>query len=314
MLTETPESVLAHARAVFGASVTWEPLPVVAAVCAPPRPLADPSGKGGIGRAGRSPAPSLDTLPLNHRGPSYAIAIREFRNAGSQLTAVYLDEERYCRGARARKPRDLSRPRRQEHVHRARAQLKRRLRSVVADHLLTLTRRGKFPTVDDAWAAFKRFSRLMERQYGERWRYVVVPELHADETGWHMHVGVNGFFWAGLVRRIWFRALGARGDEAGEATPGNVDLQHIRGARSWARVGRYLGKYLGKGFVTLPGNKRAYACSAGLDVGVRRFRCVGTVDGSYGLARALRQELFGGRGVIREWSFGGVDGFTIDTG
>jgi len=153
----------------------------------------------------------------------------------------------------------------------------------------------------------------MERQYGPRWKYVAVPELHADETGWHLHLGVEGFFWVGLVRRMWYRALGGRGDESGEATPGNIDLQRIKGARAWARVGRYLGKYLGKGFVTLPANKRAFACTGGLDVAVKRLRFSGAIDGSHGLARLLREEFFAGSGSIRHWQFGGVDGFTIDT-
>jgi hypothetical protein len=179
---------------------------------------------------------------------------------------------------------------------------------------MTLTKRGKLATVDEAWGAFKRFSRLMDRQYGEKWRYVVVPELHADETGWHLHVGVTGFFWVGLVRRMWCRALGGRGDERGPDTFGNIDLQRITGAKAWARVGRYLGKYLGKGFVTLPANKRAFAASSGLDVAVKRLLFPGTLDGTHGLARLLREEFFAGAGSIRHWCFGGVDGFTIDTG
>lgn len=314
MSPETPDSALAHARAVFGPGVSWDPLHVVVA---PPSRLGvrlpPPGGRAASDAAPRSGAPSLDTLPLNHRGPRYAVAVRHFGKAGSQLTGVFLDEERVTRGNRACKPRDPCRPRRTEHIHRARSQLKRRLRAVGTDHLLTLTKRGKFATVDDAWAAFKRFSRLMERQYGAKWRYVAVPELHADAEGWHLHLGVSQFFWAGLVRKFWYRALGGRGDESGSDTPGNIDLQHITGSRAWARVGRYLGKYLGKGFVTLPGNKRAFACSAGLDVDVRRLCYSGTIDGSHGLARMLRDEFFSGRGSIRHWSFGGVDGFTIDT-
>jgi hypothetical protein len=315
VLPETPTALLEHARAVFGPGVHLEPLPVV--VASDPRsqrPLAAPGGQGRIGRAARSAAPSLDTLPLKYRGPCYTVAVRHFGAAGSQITGVYLDEERVCRGGRARRARDPSRPRRPEHIHRARTQLKRRLRAAGVDHLMTLTKRGKFASLDDSWAALHRFSRLMDRQYGVKWRYVAVPELHADGEGWHVHLGVRGFFWAGLVRRMWYRALGGRGDETGADTPGNIDLQRIEGARAWARVGRYLGKYLSKGFVSLPGNKRAYACTRGLDVDVQRLRYAGTIDGSHGLARALRADFFSGAGSIRHWSYGGVDGFTIDTG
>ncbi|WP_442958354.1 rolling circle replication-associated protein [Povalibacter sp.] len=134
--------------------------------------------------------------------------------------------------------------------------------------MITLTKRGKFSSAEDVWAAFARFSRLMKKRFGDdRWKYVAVPELHADGETWHMHVAVHGFYWAGTVRRLWFRALGGVGDESGSDTPGNVDLKDFsvgcsrRGART---IAKYIAKYVGKGAAARGLCKRVFAASRGL--------------------------------------------------
>jgi len=133
------------------------------------------------------------------------------------------------------------------------------------DHLLTLTKRGKFSSCDDLWKAFNRFNVYMSRAMPNRWRYVAVPELHADGVTWHMHCAIKGFIWAPLVRRIWQKALGGTGHESGENSLGNIDLKHFRKHRSGAaairRIASYIAKYIGKGFDSCNRGRRLFASS-----------------------------------------------------
>lgn len=155
-------------------------------------------------------------------------------------------------------------------VKRSRRLLRERCLELNADNLLTLTKRGKFSSVDELWAAFARFNRLMSRFYGDKWRYVAVPELHADGETYHMHVATRGYFWHGIVRKIWYRALGGRGDEQGDETPGNIDFsapRRVRGssARKALRLAGYVAKYVGKGFAAGNRSRRLFAASRGLN-------------------------------------------------
>lgn len=161
-------------------------------------------------------------------------------------------------------------------VDRSRRVLREKCFELNADHMLTLTKRGKFSSVDELWAVFRRFNLLMTKMYKDRWRYVAVPELHGDGETYHMHCAINGFLWAGIVRKIWQRALGGKGNEAGEQARGNVDLKAFRkyrgGAAAIRRVAGYISKYVGKGFSSGSASRRLYSSSRGLDPAeVQRF-------------------------------------------
>lgn len=149
-------------------------------------------------------------------------------------------------------------------TRRAKQGVQRRCMALDADHLLTLTKRGKFESIDDAWVVFERFNRYMRRMFRARWRYVCVPEQHADGS-YHLHVAIKGFFWVGLLRKLWARALGGSGEETGSATLGNIDIRSFVAVRGRTRrVARYIAKYVGKGFSALDRGRRAYSCSPGL--------------------------------------------------
>jgi hypothetical protein len=156
-------------------------------------------------------------------------------------------------------------------ISRSRRMIRSRCLQLNCDRMLTLTKRGKFSSVDECWRAFKEFSRLMEVRFGERWRYVCVPELHADGETYHMHVGIRGFYMVESVRALWFRALGGRGNERGEKTPGNVDIKSFTGR--WfgraggsrvRRIAGYIAKYVGKGFGACNRGRRLFSASRGL--------------------------------------------------
>lgn len=157
-------------------------------------------------------------------------------------------------------------------ISRSRRMIRSRCMQLNCDVLWTLTKRGKFASVDECWKAFKEFSRLMSLRFGDRWRYVCVPELHADGETYHMHCGIRGFFMVETVRVLWYRALGGKGNEQGEFTPGSINFRPFRYAKRGRprgavvrRIAGYIAKYAGKGFNHGNRGRRLFSSSRGLD-------------------------------------------------
>jgi hypothetical protein len=162
--------------------------------------------------------------------------------------------------------------------HRAKARVRHLCRCLATDHLLTFGKRGKFASLDGLWSAWKGLGRLMRAEYGERWQYVAVPELHADGVTWHLHVAVVGFWDVVVLRRLWYRALGGDGSESGECTPGNVDAKYIKQRRggpcSPRTIAGYISGYIGKGLGSVAAYRRLFAPSERIrPLEVRRFHC-----------------------------------------
>lgn len=152
-------------------------------------------------------------------------------------------------------------------IARSRSLVTHRARCLGARYLWTFTKRGKFVTSDEVWTAWKRFSRLFDVRFGRRMRYVAVPELHGDGETWHLHVAFGEWFDVVTLRVLWYRALGGRGNERADETPGSVNAKDkkFRSGRSSARrVAGYIAKYVGKGFERGGANRRVFAASSGL--------------------------------------------------
>lgn len=141
-----------------------------------------------------------------------------------------------------------------------------RARCLGARALWTFTKRGKFSSVDEVWQAWSVFRRLMVKRYGQDFRYVAVPELHADGETWHLHVLVDRLYMVESFRVLWNRALGGTGRERGRETKGNVDVKGPSAGRriTARRFAYYVAKYVGKGFEWSAGSRRLFSCSAGL--------------------------------------------------
>lgn len=206
-------------------------------------------------------------------------------------------------------------------IARSRRVLRERCLELDATHMLTLTKRGKFSSIDETWAAWRRFSRLMKKFYREKWRYVVVPELHSDGETYHLHVAIRGFFWAGIVRKIWQKALGGTGYEHGEGTLGNIDLKsfrRVRGAAGVRRIAGYIAKYVGKGFTACNRGRRLFASSGGLDPHRTERRVVRYWSGTRELVRSVQAGLLGvgssGIGTCYFWSRERSDGTLMSRG
>jgi len=184
--------------------------------------------------------------------------------------------------------------------------------------LWTFTKRGKFSSSQEVWAAWRLFSQQMRRRYGDRWKYVAVPELHADGETWHLHVAFSSFYWVGTLRRFWYRALGGSGVEVGDETPGSVNAKRIgRGHSNARRCSSYLAKYVGKGFERSGANKRVFAASACLGpVSDERWHGIYD-DGPADVAAAVGRWLYEAYGYARSeahfYREPFLEGFVVDT-
>lgn len=268
---------------------------------------------------------SLELCTLDHRLPSWALTVLEFPSGAVEARAIWCPPRRGLTSSSSASevagpggdssPDPFSSERALRSVMRARRSMRHRILALGADRMLTLTKRGKFPDLDSAWAAFRAFSRICTRFYGSRWSYVCVPELHADGT-YHFHLAIKGFYSAGLLRRFWFRALGGRGNERGEQTPGNIDLSVPRKRRGGPIrcLARYMGKYMGKDLSACVGGRRSYACSAGLCPSrTTRMRVPLSLGGTsaYAILSVLRALYPRLRFSARDWNVGVVSGVTV---
>jgi hypothetical protein len=150
-------------------------------------------------------------------------------------------------------------------IQRTKRLVVHRVRSLAPTALWTFTKRGKFASPDELWAAWRLFTQSMRRRFGTKFRYVAVPELHSDGVTWHMHVAFDRFYMVETLRKWWYCALGGTGREAGSATPGSVNVKSLR-ARYTAgrRVAGYVASYIGKGLSSGSVARRLFGASVGL--------------------------------------------------
>jgi hypothetical protein len=181
-----------------------------------------------------------------------------------------------------------------------------------------LTKRGKFQDREDLMRRFHRFSEYCQQCFGsERWKYVAVSELHSDGESWHMHVALKGFYWVGLLRRLWSRALGGTGHESGSETLGNVDIVRVATKRgAIRRIAKYLSKYLAKGARTVPPGKRMVNSSVGIgEASTTRWReplSLG-LPAPYRIIRGRLGDRTKMNFEVSWWHYGGSHGFTINS-
>lgn len=262
---------------------------------------------------------------LSPNGQGWSVAVLEFPGRIFQVRACRVtegglrpDRERKRNGDAGEEGSRTDWQRAESAARRSRQVMTRRVLCLGADHLLTLTKRGKFETVDEAWKAFEIFSRYCRRFYRKgRWEFVAVPEQHKDGS-YHMHVALRGFYHVGLLRRFWYRALGGKGNEQGSETPGSVNIQSFsRVRRGSARIARYVAKYMGKGFSSLDRGRRAYSCSAGLHPrGVTRWSeplYLGSSDAAASIQRRLSDALGVPNWSSWFWAYAGRTGFILNS-
>jgi hypothetical protein len=189
-------------------------------------------------------------------GNGYYLSSRKYPTGDVELVAVKLNCEDSIRRGGGAKRSNSSKDQMNEAVlkksiQRARTTIRRKLLSMQADRMLTLTFRENVKEIDDAWKCFKYFTRLMRWRFGSRFTYVAVPE-YQRRGAVHFHLAISGYYPVTTVRRLWHRAVGKY--------DGNIDITSPRraGKNSWnaKRIANYLAKYLTKSESTEFNRKR----------------------------------------------------------
>lgn len=273
------------------------------------------SPSSAVGAAGDAASSSLDTRTLFQQPGPWKVTCLDFGDGLIEARAVYIEHQ-----VASRKVSERDGERKEDTVRRssdrAKANMRRRMWALKPDRLLTLTKRGKFQSLDDAWDTWGKFSSMCSREWGDSWKFVVVPELHAA-FGWHLHVALRGFFDVTKLRLFWHRALGEkriREPVAGEASPGNVDISRAWENPDVMRLSAYLSKYLEKSLSARDINKRAFAASKGL-VPQRVIRgtypACGFGTAPSFLIRSELEKFFGVELDVYEWRESFRIGFTL---
>lgn len=236
--------------------------------------LIAPAAAAAGAREARDAAPNLDSSTRVSQHAGYSVTVMDFGDGLVEARAVFLDQRVRVKAkkdqtlASAEKPIDEGR--RAEKLEWARRRSARKLRyrclALKADHMITLTKRGKFASFEEVRTAWRAFYKLLRKFPNLEFRYVAVPELHGDRETWHLHVAVQGRYDVVFLRRLWYRALGGRGDETGAETPGSIQIQYFRSRRKASSiVAAYMAKYMGKSFEACGGSgRKAFWCSEGL--------------------------------------------------
>lgn len=274
-------------------------------------------------------APNLESSTHLRQSPGYSVTVMNFGDGIVEARAVFVDGSRRLRSAKSSKEnnqdvRVLSPEAMvastEDKIAWARRRAARSLRyrclALKADHMLTFTKRGKFSNVDELRAAWKRFYELLRRFPNLAFRYVAVPEMHGDGRTWHLHVAVRGRYDVVFLRALWYRALGGKGNERGDASPGSLNARYFHNPRKAAlTVAGYMAKYMGKSFAQTGGGRKSYWASTGLvPETVQRFY---EPAGDCALIRvrdivapmAPKQTLW----RLFEWEYVGLHGFIFST-
>lgn len=151
----------------------------------------------------------------------YKATIRQFAN-GVEISVKDIQQERLKRAALPEVPihlqelKERTEEEQQERDEENRRRAGRRakqtvrwlLKSMQADHLLTLTYRDIVDDIEVVKGHWQRFVRLVRKRY-PKWQYVCVQELQ-ERGSWHMHIAIRGrgdVYW---LRRCWLMSLGHR--------------------------------------------------------------------------------------------------------
>lgn len=209
--------------------------------------------------------PSLHPLITQGRdvGNAYYISCRHYPCDEVEVCAIKLTaEDSLRRGGGAKRKTDskdsMEAPTLAKSCSRARATVRRKALSMMADRMLTLTFRENVEDIEIAWERFKYFSKLMRFRYRDKWQYIAVPE-YQKRGAVHFHLAITGYYHIQTIRRLWARAVGQFG--------GNVDITSPKkfGKKSWnpKRISQYISKYIAKND-SVDFNKRRF--SSGGDI------------------------------------------------
>lgn len=210
-------------------------------------------------------------------GNAYYLSARQYASGDAEICAIKLGPEDSLRkgGGAKRKNTDkkfMDDRTLNESVRRARTTVRRKLLTMCADRLLTLTFRENVSDIDQAWDVFKYFCRLMRFRYKDRFVYVAVPE-YQKRGAVHFHLAIKGYYSVNTVRHLWHRAVGK--------LEGNIDITSPRKAsnkNSWnpKRIASYISKYITKSD-SVEFNRRRYSSGGSIQIPdpIKGWLCLG---------------------------------------
>jgi hypothetical protein len=200
--------------------------------------------------------------PILEHGYQWRLKLQQFTNGGFEAKAILVNRNQLDRlnstkrkgGPRSKTTNEAAALLNlQKCAYRAASKVRHLCLEIGVDRLLTLTSRNLLTDYDDSIATWKRFMRILEHA-GEKFEYIAVPELHKNGNHYHIHVAINGFVRADMLRRCWQIALGGKGDEKGEHALGNIDIKCNKGNgvdknKQTVRIARYISKYITKSYL-----------------------------------------------------------------
>lgn len=219
----------------------------------------------------------------------YRLKVQRFSSMPEEVTVQQIDfgpdQDRYLRAAAEgrshvgsrRASTDRGAVQDAESLQRSERRAKTRVRLLVTElaptALVTFTSREVMPLDALLWV-WSYFNRLT-RQLGVAFEYVAVPERHPKNPDHlHIHAAVRGRVSISTLRRLWHISLEARHGRKvgcilrGPASPGNIDVQTIKGrdqVRRIRRIARYVSKYITKELIA-EFNRRRYWPSKGISL------------------------------------------------
>ncbi|WP_240702316.1 rolling circle replication-associated protein [Trinickia terrae] len=158
----------------------------------------------------------------------------------------------------------------QTSIERSRRNVRKRVKAIMADRMLTLSMRDSEVSIE-LWArAWDGFRRRLNRLHN--FHYVAVLEPN-QRGGWHMHVAVSGRQNWNLLRSIWLSVISKLGtDGAVNDSSGDRKFQALakkmggKGRAMRHMIAGYISKYIGKDVDETSFNKKRYWTSKGIPV------------------------------------------------
>jgi len=228
-----------------------------------------------------------------------------------KVIEIVISQVRESGGGKRKKAKDndqdeekeyLDEKREEESRLRAKGAVRRRLLTIGADHLLTLTYRENMTDIARAEVDLREFLKLVRVRQPE-FLYVAVWERQ-KRGAIHWHLGVPGFQDIRFLRSCWLQIVGAGN--------GNIDVRGPRGDKpSSASLARYIAKYILKGQEVRRRGQHRYRCSVGIVVPKEVYRLGAiSLEKAIEIAKELIRDLLGVEkpvvfvgGGLYDWAF-----------
>jgi hypothetical protein len=207
---------------------------------------------------------------------TYRISLRTYPTGDAEVIAIKMSKDDHFRGGGATRKNHQKGQMDPETLAKSKARskqmVKRKVLSIEATVLLTLTYHENQTDLDLAWKHFAAFNRKMKQRYADRWQYVCVPE-YQKRGAVHFHLAIRDVYYHwNTVRRYWREAVGE--------FRGNVDFKKLKTKKGGyvknpKKLGGYLAKYITKSEIVNFNSKRYSSSKIQLPIPVINWLALG---------------------------------------